>query len=121
MRKLILLLTLCALGLFAEDSVAGKWTYTMETPMGDVIVNFDLKVDGKAVTGTIAAGERSFPVQNGTVENGVLKMSCTRDRPQGGTMTYTFQAKLDGAVLKGTTEADVDGEKVTQQWEAKRP
>jgi hypothetical protein len=120
MRKLILLLTLTALCLFADDSVGGKWTYTMETPMGDVVVDFDLKLDGKAVTGTVAAGERSFPVQNGTYEDGVLKMSCTRDRPQGGTMVYKFEAKLDGAVLKGTTEADVDGEKVTQQWEAKR-
>lgn len=121
MLRLLLLLLICAgLCVSQAQTVAGKWGYTMDTPNGAVPITLDLKVDGNKVTGTVASGERSFPIENGEVDGGTVKLTFKRDRPQGGTMAYQITGKVEGNVMKGTTVADMDGEKVTQHWEAKR-
>jgi hypothetical protein len=121
MLRIVLFVVLLTAVCFGQSSpVAGKWGYNMDTPNGSVPVTLDLKVEGGKVTGTVATGERSFPIQTGTVEGNAVKLMFRRDRPQGGSMTYEIAGKVDGNVMKGSTVADVNGEKVTQEWEAKR-
>lgn len=122
MTRRILLLLVFAVACFGQsEGLAGKWTYPMDTPDGSIPVLLDLKLEGTKVTGTVAAGDRSFPITAGTYENGEMKLSVERVRGDGGKVVYQLTGKLDGKVLKGTTTADVNGEKVTQEWEAKRP
>lgn len=92
----------------------------METPNGNVPVAIDLKTEGNRLTGTIAAGDQSFTIENGTVTGSAIKFTFKRARPQGGTMNYEVSATVNGATMKGATVADMDGQKVTQDWEAKR-
>jgi hypothetical protein len=121
MLRFLLIFVLCAAVSFPQSqAVAGKWNYTMETPNGSVPITLDLKVDGNKVTGTVASGERSFPIQTGSVDGGTVRLTFKRDRPQGGTMTYEITGKVDGDVMKGTTVANMGDEKVTQEWLAKR-
>lgn len=122
MRIQTVLLLLFALLCLAQDApVSGKWAYTMETPSGDVPVLMDLKADGARLTGSISAGgEMTFPIEGGTVSGNSLKFTFKRARPQGGSMLYEVSGTVTGDKLKGSTSADLDGQKVTQEWEAKR-
>ena len=121
-RTLLLTFVLAVAAFCQGDGVAGKWTYTMETPGGPMPVTLDLKVEGKTVTGTVAAGERQLNIENGTLDGKALSVTVKRQRDSGGTMVYDLKATLaeDGKTLKGTTSTDMDGQKVTQEWEAKR-
>lgn len=121
LRIALIFLFLAAIALPQSDAVNGKWMYTMDTPDGQVPVTLELKVDGKQVTGFVSTGpERRFKIENGTFEDGVVKVTVKRDRPSGGVMTYQLSGKVEGSVMKGTTVADMNGEKVTQEWEAKK-
>ncbi|HYP13924.1 MAG TPA: hypothetical protein VEQ63_08360 [Bryobacteraceae bacterium] len=120
MLKRIVLSTLFAVVCFAQETLAGKWTYQMDTPGGAIPVVLDLKVEGSTVTGTVGTGERVFKIENGTGENGAMKITFKRDRQGTAPMTYVMTGKVDGKVLKGTTTAEVEGQPTTQEWEAKR-
>jgi hypothetical protein len=122
MLRRTLLLTLFAALSFAQDAViSGKWTYTMETPNGDMPVVLDLKAEGNRLTGTISAGgERTFAIENGTISGSAIQFSFKRERPQGGSMAYEVSGTVAGNSMKGKTTADVDGQKITMDWEAKR-
>ena len=117
---LVLALTVCAL--FAQQTdVAGDWTFKMETPNGDVDVAMNLKNEGGGVTGTLTVGEgRTLKIEKGTLDGNNLKLTVKRDRPQGGSMTYVLAGAVEGRDIKGTMEADMDGEKVSRPWTAVR-
>lgn len=118
------ILSVCAFAVLlagqAADVVSGKWQYMMETPDGQAPVILDLKVEGSEVKGTVSTGPRVLTIKTGKVEGGVITLTVSRDRPQGGAMTYQITGKVEGSTMKGTTEADMDGQKVTQEWEAKK-
>jgi hypothetical protein len=122
MLRRTLLLTIFSALTFAQDAViSGRWTYTMETPNGDMPVVMDLKADGSRLTGSITAGgERTFSIENGSISGNALKFAFKRERPQGGSMAYEVSGSVSGNSMKGTTTADIDGQKITQEWEAKR-
>lgn len=91
----------------------------METPDGAIPVTLDLKAEGAKLTGTVSTGGRDFPIESGSVEGNTIKLTIKRER-QGGAAVYQITGKAEGKTMKGTTVADLAGEKMTQEWEAKK-
>lgn len=72
--------------------------------------------DGK-LTGTfVFNGSRELKVEEGTCTEQELRFTIRRNRPQGGTMTYSMKGTLDGDTAKGT--ATMEG--TSMDWKAKR-
>jgi len=69
-------------------SVAGKWTMALETPHGKITATFDLKVDGKKVTGTFATDHNDKVGLEGEFANNKLTFKTT----EGG-LTVTAMMK----------------------------
>src|SRR5258708_190683 len=88
----LLLLTASA---FAAD-VDGKWTGTMNTPNGDVPVNFTFKADGSKLAGSTAGPDGAeVKIADGKVDGSNLSFSVTFDF---GGMPFTMNYK--GVVAK---------------------
>jgi hypothetical protein len=112
---------LCFLGLAAfAESLDGEWKFSMMGPMGEVPATMALKVDGKTVTGTFDFSGRKLTIENGTFEDGTLKMTVKRDRPQGGTAVYELTGKLSGDKIEGRTVTSFMGSESNAPWSAAR-
>ena len=101
------LVLLFAVAVFAQaskstDPVSGNWG----DPDGP---GFDLKFDGKMVSGTIRivnpAGKSTASIRNGTFDSdtSVLKLEGEATAPGGdGTMHFLIEGKISGATVSGT-------------------
>jgi len=123
MRKAITFAFLAAVTAIAaaQSPADGKWTFTMDSQMGQVAGQVDLKADGGKLTGTFTLdGGRTLQITNGTVSGSDLAFDLVRDRPSGGTMTYNMAGKLDGDTINGVARADMGGQTVELPWVMKR-
>jgi hypothetical protein len=95
-------LMLLAAPAFAHDA-DGKWTGSIETPMGTVPVGFEFKTDGTALTGTsLGPDGGAIPIKNGKVDGN--KITFTVDLDFGGmaiTLNYTGTASPDKIAFVG--------------------
>jgi hypothetical protein len=123
MRKAITFAFLVAFAAVAaaQSPADGKWTFTMDSQMGQVAGQVDLKTDGGKLTGTFTLdGGRVLQITNGTVIGADLAFDLVRDRPSGGTMTYNMTGKVDGDTINGVARADMGGQTVELPWVMKR-
>ena len=106
----------------ADANFTGEWTWTMKGPDGNpVAAAMILKQDDGRVTGKIARGpDRWLEIQNGQVVGNECSWTVTRDRANGGTMTYRMSGKLVDGQLVGVAKTEMDGNEVTSDWSAKR-
>src|SRR5690348_9176343 len=105
MRTLIrtsIVTCLLALAAFAHD-VTGKWTFEVQTDMGNGSPTFVFKQDGEALTGTYN-GTFGTAELKGTVKGDEIKFSFEANiADQKGTITYS--GKIESAAkMKGDVE-----------------
>ena len=92
MRITVILMTLTlAVSAFAAD-VAGKWKATMEGPNGSMQITFDLKVDGKKITGKAIGDMGEMQITEGTID--------------GDNISFTVQTDQFKVVHKGTVSGN---------------
>jgi negative regulator of sigma E activity len=88
----------------AQDSVEGKWVFTMAGPQGQMDVEFVFKQDGAAVTGTVdlpAMPEiEGTEVSDGLYEDGLLSF-LLHVSAQGQWFTVEIEAEVDGDEMVG--------------------
>jgi len=123
MRKALTFAFLVALttAAAAQSPADGKWTFTMDSQMGQVNGQVELKSEGGKLTGTFTLdGGRVLQITNGTVSGADLAFDLVRDRPSGGTMTYNMTGKVDGDTINGAARADMGGQTVELPWVMKR-
>ena len=101
-RALAIGILLAAASCFAAD-VDGKWTGTMNTPNGDVPVNFTFKADGATLTGTTSGPAGDINIADGKVDGDKISFSVTFDF---GGMPFTM--KYSGAVAKDQIKFTID-------------
>jgi hypothetical protein len=70
-------------------TVAGKWSAVLETPHGTMPVTFELKLDGKTVTGTFTSEQTGALPLKGQYLDGKLTYSIS-----GGPGELEFNGKL---------------------------
>jgi hypothetical protein len=127
MRRLVLAaVCLALLGLVGTARAAdkadptGTWKWTVERN-GQTIENtlkLKLEADNK-LTGTIARGDQETKIEDGTFKDGEVTFKVTRER-NGQKFTLTYTGKVEGDTLKGKTEFERNGEKMSRDFEAKR-
>jgi hypothetical protein len=105
----------------AQSPADGKWAFTMDSQMGQVNGQVELKSEGGKLTGTfVLDGGRTLQITNGTVNGSELAFDLVRDRPSGGTMTYNMSGKVDGDTINGVARADMGGQTMELPWVMKR-
>jgi hypothetical protein len=106
MRRIRFVLFMLAAVLFAASSahaadVDGKWSGSIDTPMGAVTVNFSFKADGPALTGTMSGPDGGdIAIKNGKVDADKISFVVTLDF--GGMMfdlNYTGVVKPDNIAM----------------------
>ena len=96
-------LTLLAASGFAAD-VDGKWTGTMNTPMGDVPVAFTFKADGATLNGSTQGPDgMEVKIADGKVDGSNVSFSVTFDF---GGMPFTMNYK--GVLAAGQIKFTID-------------
>jgi hypothetical protein len=123
MRKVITLAScvVLAVAAAAQSPADGKWTFTMDSQMGQVNGQVELKSENGKLTGTfVLDGGRMLQITNGTVSGNDLAFDLVRDRPSGGTMTYNMTGKVDADTINGVARADMGGQTVELPWVMKR-
>ena len=102
--------------------LTGKWTggMTRTAPNGQtqtIDFMFDLKQDGKAVTGTVGPNaERQWPIEKGVVDG--AKVTFQVQQPNGPLRTFKL-ALVEGR-LKGDMIAEMNGQSFEAKVDAER-
>ena len=91
--RLALVVTLCVVAfvpLYAAD-VDGKWTGSLDTPMGALPMEFNFKADGSTLSGSMLGPDGGqIPIKNGKIDGNKISFSLDVDFGQGPiTFNYT--------------------------------
>lgn len=105
----------------AADDPTGTWK--METSFGGKTreSTLKLKLDGDKLTGVYAGGQNNTetPIENGSYKDGKLSFSVTREF-NNNKFTSKYTGTLTGDVIKGKSEAEIQGQTRMSDFEAKR-
>ncbi|MBL0156130.1 MAG: hypothetical protein IPP47_03305 [Bryobacterales bacterium] len=98
-RHLLILASLCVMPAFAAD-ITGKWTASIDTPIGLQNYVYDFKADGGKLTGTAknSMGEAATPITEGKIS--------------GDTVTFVEVLKLEGNEIKITYTGKIAGDEI---------
>ena len=93
------------------DPVSGKWSGDWGPNANDRNqITADFKFDGKALTGSITpAGQTTaIPIQKGTFDakTGAIHMEADVKAPNGSTVHYVVDGKVDKNMMKGSWNHD---------------
>jgi hypothetical protein len=104
----------------AKANPTGTWKWTVNFGGNDVERVLKLKLEGDKLTGTISGGQGGeAKIEDGKYKDGEVTFKVQREF-NGQKFTINYSAKVSGDILKGKTEIDRDGEKMTRDFEAKR-
>jgi opacity protein-like surface antigen len=96
-------LLLLAAPAFAAD-VDGKWAGTVNTPMGDLPVQYEFKADGTTLTGTTLGFDGgSIPIKNGKVDGEKISFTVTFDIG-GMTLDLNYTGVVSASEIKMTAD-----------------
>jgi hypothetical protein len=101
-----------------EPAIAGKWSLTVESPIGSQVSVLELRVDGKKITGSSSRDDNQ-PSNKiaGELNGSELTFTMTWMGPNSEvSLTFTGKIKDDGS-MSGT--ATLDGSDPVS-WSAKR-
>jgi hypothetical protein len=93
---------------FAQNSVAGAWEITVDTPQGANASTLTLKQDGDKLTGDLASGMGSTPV-TGTFSAGTIAVIANID-VQGTTLQLGINGQVDAETMSGSVKFGDFGE-----------
>ncbi|MFT4640928.1 MAG: lysophospholipase L1-like esterase [Verrucomicrobiales bacterium] len=104
-----------------ESPMIGKWIFTIQGPEGeDVDMPLAIAAKGGEVTGKMGSAERSFPLDNAKIEGDAISFTVSRDRPNGGTMTYAMKGAFKDGKFSGKVSTKMEDQEVEQDWRARR-
>jgi hypothetical protein len=112
---------------WADDKpgATGTWKWTAAGRQGGNPIEWTLtlKQDGEKLTGKLAGTFGGNPVESdiseGMIKGDEIAFTVVRERNDQKFITK-YTGKLDGDTIKGKSERDRNGEKVSTDWEAKR-
>ncbi len=96
MRKILVLLVLTVLAVFAAD-VTGAWKGVAETPMGPMDTTANFKCEGSVVTGTLSLMGTDQKIEKGKLEGDKISFELPMDF---GTLEYKGVVSGDEMKLK---------------------
>jgi hypothetical protein len=117
-RKLglaVLFLALGSLTALAAD-FNGKWTATVETPMGTQAITFNFHVDGATLTGTVTTPRGDVDISDGKIDGDTISFAQVMNF-NGNEFKIAYTGKADGDTIKFTRQA---GDRPAQEFVATR-
>ena len=119
-RMLLPLLVMFVLVLAAAPAraadVDGKWSGSLDTPMGAVQVGFNFKADGATLTGTTTGPDGAeVAIKNGKIDGDKISFVVTIDF--GGMM---FDLNYTGVVAADTAKLTIDFMGMPMAFEVKK-
>jgi hypothetical protein len=93
---------------FAQNSVAGAWELTVDSPQGANTSTLTLKQDGDKLTGELGSPMGSTPV-TGTFSAGSVAITANLD-VQGTSLQLGINGKVDADTMTGTVKVGDFGE-----------
>lgn len=96
--------------------VAGQWTATFNTQIGEQHYTYTFKVDGEKLTGTAKNDTGSTEIANGTLKGDDISFTENLDF-KGNQIAITYTGKITGDEIKFTRKV---GEFATEELVAKR-
>lgn len=120
-RTLLSVLVLFVLVLAAAPAraadVDGKWSGSIEGPMGAVQIGFNFKADGTTLTGSLIApdGSTELPIKNGKIDGDKISFVVSIDF--GG---MAFDLNYTGVVSPDTIKMTIDIPGMPVSFEVKK-
>jgi hypothetical protein len=104
-----------------KPDATGSWKWSFTTQSGQTYeTTLKLKQEGEKLSGAVVGRDGAeTPIAEGKIKDAELSFKVTRER-SGQTVTTTYQGKLSGDTIKGTTEIERGGQTRSREWEAKR-
>ena len=105
-RRLALVVTLCVVAfapLRAAD-VDGKWSGSIDTPMGAIPIEFNFKADGATLTGSMGGPDGGqIPIKNGKIDGNKISFNVSVDFG-GMTLDFVYTGSLSGDNLQMSSD-----------------
>jgi hypothetical protein len=105
-RHLALVGTLCIVAfapLHAAD-VDGKWTGSIDTPMGAIPIEFNFKADGAMLTGSMGSPDGGqTPIKNGKIDGTKISFNVSVDFG-GMSLDFVYTGSLSGDTLQMSSD-----------------
>jgi hypothetical protein len=83
-------------------SADGRWSVTLQSPMGPQAMTLVLETAGSALSGSLESPMGTQPFDGGTAEGDALAWSVSITQPMA--MTLEFEATVDGDVISGNAK-----------------
>ena len=105
-RRLALVVTLCVVALapLRAADVDGKWSGSIDTPMGAIPIEFNFKADGATLTGSMGGPDGGqIPIKNGKIDGNKISFNVSVDFG-GMTLDFVYTGSLSGDTLQMSSD-----------------
>ena len=93
----------------SADDVAGKWSLSVTSPHGDVLMGLELKAEEGKLTGTLSSDHTGDLPVSGSVEDGTIQLRTTGDAQQISVTAKLQDGKLTGYVSTAMGDMNFTG------------
>jgi hypothetical protein len=104
--RLALIVALCVLAfvpLHAAD-IDGKWSGSIDTPMGAIPLEFNFKADGATLTGSMGGQDGGqFPIKNGKIDGNRISFNVSVDFG-GMSFDFVYTGTVSGETLEMSSD-----------------
>ena len=105
-RRLVLTVALCVVTLaplHAAD-VDGKWSGSIDTPMGAIPITFSFKADGATLNGSMSGPDGGeIPIKNGKVDGNKISFNVSIDFG-GMALDFAYTGSVSGDTLQMSSD-----------------
>ena len=105
-RRFVLAVALGALALapLHAAGVDGKWTGSIDTPMGAIPIEFNFKADGATLNGSMGGPDGGqIPIKNGKVDGNKISFNVSIDFG-GMSLDFAYTGTLSGETLQMSSD-----------------
>ena len=101
-RRFLLVVALCAISLapVRAADIDGKWSGSIDTPMGAIPVGFSFKADGATLNGSMTGMDGGeIPIKNGKIDGNKISFNVSLDIG-GMSLEFAYTGTLSGDTLQ---------------------
>ena len=105
-RPLALIVAFCVLAfvpLHAAD-IDGKWSGSIDTPMGAIPIEFNFKADGATLSGSMGGADGTqVPIKNGKIDSNRISFNVSVDFG-GMSLDFVYTGTVSGDTLQMSSD-----------------
>jgi hypothetical protein len=104
----------------AAEDPTGTWKWSVTFGDKTIDATLKLKLEGDKLTGAyVGRNNTETPIENASFKDNKVSFTVTREI-NNSKFTTKYNGTLSGDTIKGTSEFERDGQKMSRDWEAKR-